>query len=71
MGFSVDGKMLYSAGSDGWVKAASSETGRVEVKIAVPRAQKGYVFPWIYALDMRTVHRMRTPLYFRVGIEQS
>ncbi|KAL1953737.1 hypothetical protein VTO42DRAFT_2301 [Malbranchea cinnamomea] len=41
LGFSVDGRILYSAGSDGWVKAANSETGRVEVKIAVPRIKGG------------------------------
>ena len=35
--FGHDGRTLYSAGTDGWVKAASSETGRVEVKTAVPR----------------------------------
>lgn len=48
LGFSVDGQTLYSAGSDGWVKAANAETGRVEVKIAVPRAGNGYVLLEMY-----------------------
>jgi len=34
--FSVDGEKLVSAGTDGIVKVALSETGRVEGKIAVP-----------------------------------
>lgn len=37
LGFSVDGETLYSAGTDGWVKAAKSESGQVEVKTAIPR----------------------------------
>ena len=34
--FSHDGNALYSAGSDGLVKAAATETGQVFSKIAVP-----------------------------------
>jgi WD40 repeat protein len=34
--FSHDGQALYSAGSDGLVKAALAETGQVFAKIAVP-----------------------------------
>ncbi|EFE43018.1 hypothetical protein TRV_02211 [Trichophyton verrucosum HKI 0517] len=34
--FGIDGDILYSAGTDGWVKAANSETGRVVTKFAVP-----------------------------------
>jgi WD40 repeat protein len=34
--FSHDGEALYSGGSDGIVKAASAETGKVFAKIAVP-----------------------------------
>jgi len=34
--FSSDGEILYSAGTDGIVKAARTETGAVEAKIAVP-----------------------------------
>ncbi|KAK2822989.1 WD repeat-containing protein jip5 [Arthroderma sp. PD_2] len=37
LAFGIDGEMLYSAGTDGWVKAAKSETGRVVTKFAVPR----------------------------------
>jgi WD40 repeat protein len=37
--FSIDGRTLYSAGGDGWVKVANSETGRVEAKIAIPRLE--------------------------------
>lgn len=36
LSYSVDGKQLYSAGSDGLVKAADSETGRVTGKLAIP-----------------------------------
>lgn len=41
MGFSVDGEMLYSAGTDGLVKAAKAETGVVENKIAIPLDKNG------------------------------
>lgn len=34
--YSLDGRALFSAGTDGIVKAADSETGRVVGKIAVP-----------------------------------
>ncbi|KAI9708826.1 MAG: WD repeat-containing protein jip5 [Bogoriella megaspora] len=36
LGFSLDGRTLYSTGTDGLVKAASTETGQVESKIAIP-----------------------------------
>ena len=36
LGFSPDGEMLYSAGTDGLLKAARAETGRVCSKVAVP-----------------------------------
>jgi WD40 repeat protein len=36
LGFSIDGSQLYSAGTDGIVKAADSATGKVTSKIAVP-----------------------------------
>jgi WD40 repeat protein len=45
--FSVDGEMLYSAGTDGLVKMAKSESGQVENKIAIPLEKNGYVFPCI------------------------
>jgi WD40 repeat protein len=34
--FSADGSQLYSAGTDGLVKAADSQTGQVISKIAIP-----------------------------------
>lgn len=36
LGFSCDGKTLFSAGTDGIAKAADAETGRVTSKIAIP-----------------------------------
>lgn len=36
LGFGADGQALYSAGTDGLIKAASSETGQVQNKIAIP-----------------------------------
>lgn len=44
LGFSVDGEMLYSAGTDGLVKMAKSESGQVENKIAIPLEKNGYLF---------------------------
>lgn len=42
LGFGVDGETLYSAGTDGLVKAANSETGKVTNKIAIPLEKDGY-----------------------------
>jgi WD repeat-containing protein 55 len=36
LGYSIDGTSLYSAGTDGIVKAADAQTGQVFGKIAVP-----------------------------------
>ena len=36
LAFSPDGQTLYSAGTDGLVKAAASESGQVTSKIAIP-----------------------------------
>lgn len=41
LGFGIDGEMLYSAGTDGLVKAANSETGMVQNKIAIPSESDG------------------------------
>ncbi|KAJ6074423.1 uncharacterized protein N7446_002200 [Penicillium canescens] len=43
LGFSTDGQTLYSAGTDGIVKAAKSETGQVENKIVIPYEKDGSV----------------------------
>lgn len=41
LAYSVDGSQLYSAGADGIVKAADSETGKVTGKVAIPLAASG------------------------------
>ncbi|KAI5282355.1 WD repeat-containing protein jip5 [Ascosphaera acerosa] len=38
LAYSVDGALLYSAGTDGLVKVAAADTGRVTAKIVVPFA---------------------------------
>ena len=41
LGYGIDGETLYSAGTDGLVKAAKAETGVVENKIAIPTEKDG------------------------------
>ena len=36
LGFGIDGQQLYSSGTDGLIKVAATETGRVVNKIAIP-----------------------------------
>ncbi|KAJ6161230.1 hypothetical protein N7470_004626 [Penicillium chermesinum] len=43
LGFGVDGETLYSAGTDGLVKIAKTESGQVENKIAIPPESSGSV----------------------------
>lgn len=65
--FSSDGETLYSAGTDGIVKAARTETGVVEAKIAVPLSkyplppQCPHVPARIYEMDglMKANHNPR------------
>jgi WD40 repeat protein len=53
--YSIDGRQLYSAGTDGLVKAADSETGRVTGKIAIPTASGEIDAPSvIHALSPQT-----------------
>lgn len=41
LGFGIDGETLYSAGTDGLVKIANSESGQVQNKIAIPFEKDG------------------------------
>ncbi|OJJ72951.1 hypothetical protein ASPBRDRAFT_123679 [Aspergillus brasiliensis CBS 101740] len=41
--FGIDGETLYSAGTDGLLKAANAETGVVENKIAIPTEKNGSI----------------------------
>ncbi|OJD16838.1 WD repeat-containing protein JIP5 [Emergomyces pasteurianus Ep9510] len=56
LGFAIDGETLFSAGADGWVKAAKAETGVVNLKIAVPRLREGVDPPTvIHAISPETL----------------
>ncbi|KAK3048549.1 WD repeat-containing protein jip5 [Extremus antarcticus] len=41
LSYSLDGRSLYSAGTDGIVKAADAETGKVTGKVAIPPLRAG------------------------------
>ncbi|CAI7670017.1 WD repeat-containing protein jip5 [Penicillium manginii] len=43
LAYGVDGETLYSAGTDGLIKAANSETGKVTNKIAIPLEKNGSI----------------------------
>jgi WD repeat-containing protein 55 len=45
LGFSPSGEILYSAGTDGLLKAARIETGRVCSKVAIPEENGYNCFP--------------------------
>ncbi|KAL3494881.1 WD repeat-containing protein jip5 [Aspergillus germanicus] len=55
--FGVDGEVLYSAGTDGIVKAASAETGKVVNKIMIPATKKAPIDPptVVHALSPQTL----------------
>ena len=53
LGFGIDGETLYSAGTDGLVKAAKAETGVVENKIAIPTEKDGLVS--FYQLNLQWI----------------
>ena len=58
--FSPDGEILYSAGTDGLLKAAQTETGRVCSKVAIP-VDNGYkYFAKLCAIDMSILIRDQT-----------
>ncbi|MCJ1397165.1 WD repeat-containing protein jip5 [Xylographa trunciseda] len=56
LAFSPDGDVLFSAGTDGIVKAARTETGRVDAKIGVPTAHSKPDAPCLlHALSPQTL----------------
>ncbi|KAL9115332.1 MAG: hypothetical protein Q9227_000653 [Pyrenula ochraceoflavens] len=56
LAFSPDGSTLYSAGTDGIVKAAAADTGQVTSKIAIPRADGQPDLPTLlHALNEQTL----------------
>ncbi|KAL6236293.1 WD repeat-containing protein jip5 [Aspergillus navahoensis] len=62
--FGLDGEMLYSAGTDGLVKAARTETGVVENKILIPTAKDG-------SLDAPTVVHALSPQTLLLATDSS
>nr|XP_023908658.1 WD repeat-containing protein jip5-like [Quercus suber] len=55
LAYSIDGKQLYSAGADGLVKAADSETGKVTGKFAIPSNTAVDAPTVIHALSPQTL----------------
>lgn len=53
LAFTLDGSQLFSAGTDGIVKAATTETGEVTGKIAVPRYARPLPFSLSGSIRMR------------------
>ncbi|KAJ5863853.1 uncharacterized protein N7529_005769 [Penicillium soppii] len=64
LGFGTDGQVLYSAGTDGLVKAASSETGQVQNKIAIPPMKNG-------SIDAPTMIHALSPQSLLLGTDSS
>lgn len=55
LAYSLDGRQLYSAGADGLVKAADSETGQVTGKLAIPTQSAVDAPTVIHALSPQTL----------------
>ncbi|KAJ5130256.1 Nucleolar protein Jip5 [Penicillium bovifimosum] len=64
IGFGIDGKSLYSAGTDGLVKAANTETGQVHNKIAIPLEKNG-------SIDAPTMIHALSPQTLLLGTDSS
>ncbi|KAF2402938.1 WD40 repeat-like protein [Trichodelitschia bisporula] len=63
LGFSLDGTTLYSAGTDGIVKAADAKTGQVISKIAIPEHHN--------ATDAPSVLHVLSPQTFLLATDSS
>ncbi|CAI7664100.1 unnamed protein product [Penicillium bialowiezense] len=64
LGFGTDGQVLYSAGTDGLIKAASTETGQVQNKIAIPFNKSG-------SIDAPTMIHALSPQSLLLGTDSS
>ncbi|KAF1817420.1 hypothetical protein P152DRAFT_469859 [Eremomyces bilateralis CBS 781.70] len=64
LGFSVDGRTLFSAGADGVVKAAETETGVVRSKIVLPAEKNS-------PIDAATVLHVLSPQTLLIGTDSS
>ncbi|KAJ5682012.1 uncharacterized protein N7477_001952 [Penicillium maclennaniae] len=67
LGFGIDGETLYSAGTDGLVKIANSESGVVSNKIVIPFEKDGSIDAptVIHALSPQTLLLLRTQVSAR------